>query len=68
MVRRVPFEEREMLMEREPETYFITGHYRDYPTVLVRISAVAEPVFRTLFERNWRAAAAKKFLKEFDGG
>ncbi len=39
MVMRVPFEEREMLMEREPETYFITGHYRDYPTVLALISA-----------------------------
>lgn len=67
MVMRMPFEEREMLMEREPETYFITDHYRDYPTVLVRISTVAEPLFRTLFERNWRAAAAKKHLKEFDG-
>lgn len=67
MVMRVPFEEREMLMEREPETYFITDHYKDYPMVLVRISAVAEPVFRALFERNWREAAAKKYLKEYGG-
>lgn len=66
MVMRVPFDEREMLMEREPWTYFITDHYRDYPIVLVRIAAVAEPVFRALFERNWRANAAKKFLKEYE--
>lgn len=67
MVMRVPFDEREMLMEREPGTYFITDHYKDYPIVLVRIAAVAEPVFRALFERNWRASAAKKFIREFDG-
>lgn len=66
MVMRVGFDEREMLMEREPGTYFITDHYKDYPIVLVRISAVAEPVFTALFERNWRDAAAKKFIREYD--
>lgn len=68
MVMRVSMDEREMLMEQDPETFFITDHYRDYPIVLMRISSVPEPVFRRYFEQSWRAQAAKKHLKEFDGG
>ncbi len=29
----VSFDEREMLMEAEPETFFFTAHYKDYPSV-----------------------------------
>ena len=32
----VSFDEREMLMEAEPETFHITAHYKDYPSVLAR--------------------------------
>ena len=33
---KVPFEEREFLIEVDPETFFFTPHYRNYPMVLVR--------------------------------
>jgi len=33
----VTFDEREMLMEAEPEVFHITPHYKDYPSVLARL-------------------------------
>ena len=30
------FGEREILVEGEPETFYFTEHYRNYPMVLVR--------------------------------
>jgi hypothetical protein len=33
---KVPFEERDFLIEVDPDTFFFTPHYRNYPMVLVR--------------------------------
>jgi hypothetical protein len=33
---KVPFEEREILVEVEPDTFFFTPHYKSHPLVLVR--------------------------------
>ena len=35
LVLRVDFEEREMLMMEQPETFYITDHYLNYPWILV---------------------------------
>ncbi len=63
----VEFDEREMLMEAEPDIFFITAHYKDYPSVLARLDAVEPGTVRGFLERRWRACAPKKFLKEWDG-
>ncbi|HZC44909.1 MAG TPA: MmcQ/YjbR family DNA-binding protein, partial [Candidatus Acidoferrum sp.] len=34
---RMEFGEREILVEGEPETFYFTEHYRNYPMVLVRL-------------------------------
>jgi hypothetical protein len=34
----VPADERDMLVESEPEVFYFTEHYRDYPMVLMRPS------------------------------
>src|SRR5204863_4644792 len=34
----VPLDEREMLIESQPEIFYFTDHYRDYPTVLIHLS------------------------------
>ena len=62
----VTFDEREMLMEAEPETFHITPHYKDYPSVLARIATVDPDTVRNLLRRRWRAVAPKTFLKEYD--
>ena len=60
------FDEREMFMEAEPETFHLTPHYKDYPCVLARIGVVDPGTVRGLLERRWRACAPKTFLKQYD--
>ena len=62
----VTFDEREMLMEAEPETFHLTPHYKDYPAVLARLASVDPGTVRNFLERRWRELAPKTFLKNFD--
>ena len=59
-------DERDNLIELDPKTYFITEHYRDYPSVLVRIRRINEAMLRKMLERRWRAIAPKRLIKEID--
>lgn len=59
-------DERDHLLEMDPKTYFITDHYRDYPSVLVRIARIDKTMLRKMLERRFRAIAPKKLLKEMD--
>ncbi len=64
----VTFDEREMLMEAEPQTFHLTAHYKDYPAVLARLDTVDPGTVRNFLERRWRALAPKAFLKAYDAG
>jgi hypothetical protein len=66
MVVRVGFDEREMLMAAEPDTFHITDHYRGYPAVLVRFATVAPGTLRRLYEAGWRERAPKRLVAAFD--
>jgi len=57
-------DERDNLIEMDPRTYFITDHYKNYPSVLVRIARLNETMLRKILEQRWRAIAPKKMLKE----
>lgn len=56
-------DERDHLIEADPKTYFITDHYKNYPTVLVRIARLDKAMLRKLLERRWRAAASRTLQK-----
>ncbi len=62
----IPFDEREMLIEAEPDTFHFTAHYKDYPTVLARISTLHPGSFRAFLERRWRKIAPKAAVKAWD--
>ena len=62
----VNFDEREMLMEAEPETFHFTAHYKDYPSVLARIATLHPGSLKAFLERRWRKVAPKKLLKEWE--
>jgi hypothetical protein len=62
----VSFDEREMLIEAEPETFHFTAHYKDYPSVLARIATLHPGSFRSFLDRRWRKIAPKKLVKERD--
>src|SRR5262245_57352135 len=48
LVVRSGFEERELLIEEAPETYYVTDYYRKYALVLVRLSHVTNDALRDL--------------------
>lgn len=62
----IPFDEREMLMEAEPQTFHITAHYKDYPCVLARISSLHPGSFRNFLERRFRKVAKKSAVKAWE--
>ncbi|SFI55803.1 MmcQ/YjbR family DNA-binding protein [Jannaschia pohangensis] len=49
----VPSEEREMLIEASPQTFFVEDHYRDYDIVLARLDAISPSEAEALLERRW---------------
>jgi hypothetical protein len=62
----VSYDEREMLMEAEPQTFHITPHYKDYPSVLARMASLHPGSLRNFLDRRWRKIAPKKLVKERD--
>ncbi len=59
-------DERDFRMKADPETFFVTDHYRGYPTVLVRLKLVQEDVLQAVLEEAWRRQAPKRLIKEYD--
>ena len=45
---RIGFAQRAELMATEPDVYYVTDHYVDYPTVLVRLSRIHRDALRDL--------------------
>lgn len=59
-------DEREMLMGADPETFILHPHYRAHDLVLVRAGRIDPAWARPRLMRDWRAAAPKRWLKEWD--
>jgi hypothetical protein len=62
----VPEGERAMLCESEPKIFYFTDHYRDYPTVLIRLSKATRSHVEPLLRRRCRELASKAAVKRFD--
>src|SRR6266568_203987 len=62
----VPQDERDLLVERQPDTFYFTDHYRDYPMVLIRLSRAKRAAVEPLLRRHWRTLASKKAVKAYD--
>ena len=60
LVVRTPFEQRAEMMEVDPETYYITDHYRNYEYMLVRLSRVHPDALRDLLQGSYREAKKPK--------
>jgi hypothetical protein len=60
-------DEQEMLIETQPELYYITDHYRGWPAVLARLSKLRAGECRLRLERAWCKKAPKTLVKAFEG-
>jgi len=59
-------DERDFRLEADPKTFFVTDHYRGYPTVLVRLARVTVEDLRDVFEQAWRRNAGKRLIAEYE--
>ena len=48
------------LMASDPDSYYLTNHYVNYPVVLVRLSRIHADALRDLLSMAWRFVTMKK--------
>ena len=60
LVVRVDFDQRAELIAAAPDVYYVTDHYVNYPSVLVRLSRIHPDALRDLLGMAWRFATARK--------
>jgi len=56
---RIDFNRREELIRAAPSVYYVTDHYVNYPTVLVRLSRIELDELRDLLGLAWSFVTAK---------
>jgi hypothetical protein len=61
-------DERDALLETRPAIYFITDHYKGYPAVLARLSALRKPEAMARLERAWQCKAPAALVRSPDEG
>ena len=66
LVAKVDMGERELLLAAEPETFFITDHYREWPYMLVRLSAIHDDELLEVLTDSWLLAAPKRLAATLD--
>jgi hypothetical protein len=60
LVVRTDFEQRAEMLARDPDVYYITDHYKDYPAVLVRMSRITPDMVRDLLGMAYRFVLREK--------
>ena len=60
-----PLDEKELLMETEPDTFWETPHYSGYPAVLVRFDSPSRERIELVIQRAWWDRALKAQRMEF---
>ncbi len=64
LVLRTTFEQRDVMIAEEPETYYLKPHYETFPVVLVRLSRVSREAMQDLLAGAVRTVAAGKKKSE----
>ena len=57
LVLRCDFVSRDFMLRAEPELFYLTDHYRDYPWILLKLPEVTTSRLTELLEDSWRLAA-----------
>src|SRR6185295_5423422 len=59
LVIRIDFDQRDELIAADPQTYYLTDHYVDYPAMLIRLSRVNRDALRDLLIMAHRFVSAR---------
>jgi hypothetical protein len=66
VVVRIDPNERAMRMRADPDAFYITDHYANYPWMLVRLAAVRRDDLADLIVASWRLQAPQRLVDQFD--
>ena len=66
VVVKVDRDEREGLLEQDPDTFFVTPHYETYPGVIVRLASVDQDELRGLLTDAWRRTVPKRLVRQWE--
>jgi hypothetical protein len=66
VMRVIDLEDRDALLKGNPDVYFITPHYQEYPAILVRLEKIGQAELAELVEDAWRLQAPKRLVAEHD--
>jgi hypothetical protein len=58
--------DRQILLQADPDVFFVTGHYESYPMLLIRLDKIRLSALPDLIERAWRMVAPSKLVAEYD--
>jgi hypothetical protein len=64
---RVDPDEKPLIIESDPATYFSTPHYDGYPAVLIRPERIDRDQLAQRIEDAWLLRAPKRLVKNFVG-
>ena len=64
LVIKIDRDQRLMRMKADPETFYITDHYLNYPYMLVRLAKVDREDLRELLEDAWELSTPKSLRGE----
>ncbi|HEY6779782.1 MAG TPA: hypothetical protein VI111_02445, partial [Thermoleophilaceae bacterium] len=67
VLRVIDMQEQEALVKGQPEVFFLTPHYEDYPYVLIHLDQIDRAMLAELIEDAWRTQAPKTLVAERDG-
>jgi len=60
LVLRMDFVNRDLLLRAEPDLFFLTDHYLNYPSILLRLTRVTSKRLAELLEDAWRLVAPRR--------
>jgi hypothetical protein len=58
--------DRDDLIERFPDTFFVTDHFLNYDYILASLPSANLDIFRKVFESAWRRKAGKREVAALD--
>ena len=61
---RVDRDEKELILESNPDVYFTSPHYNGYPGVQIRLEAIGRAELRERLEDAWLIQAPKRLAAE----
>jgi hypothetical protein len=65
LVLKCDIDERPLMIESRPETFFVTPHYESYPMVLVRLENADPEELLDRIEESWLITAPKKLADAY---